>query len=190
MNAPTQYAYLNEIPDTWWAYFGGLFTGEGCIQVRDNFTICMKIEMCDRAVCYDVKRHLGGAVRKPKLHGNQLQQPYCWEIGDPFLIFQILRKIRQITTGKKAKQIEATLRFVLLRLEYQQQRKQQSRQRYTATEKLKLVQVGRTVRELTGGSNKKWKQRWDERERELKWEMRNAKMQGSRQVHRAACATV
>lgn len=176
MNSPKRYAHLEKVPESWWAYFGGLFTGEGYIDLRDTLSASLNLEICDHAVCQGIKRAVGGTLRKLPVHGTQLQQPYRWSVYEPILIFQILRHIRPYIIGKKAKQSEALLRFMLLKLNYQERMQREGRRRYTTEEKLKLLELARQVREWSGGGNKAWKKRWTQRARVLKREVRLAKV--------------
>lgn len=170
------YGYLDKISTEWYAYFGGLFTGEGCIQIESTLTATIRVEICDFAVVRAIGAHVGGKFSKVKIHGNQIQQPYRWTTHDPYLIFNIIRHIQPYVTGKKAKQLKALYNFMLLKLALQQKRLKEKRARYTPSEKLRLIQSARVVKDWSGGGNKTWKQQWTNWEGDLKKQVMHAKV--------------
>lgn len=175
----TKYAHYDSIPEEWWAYFGGLFTGEGCIYLGDDLAPCLQMEVCDYAVVRGVYKKLGGHFRCRGIRESRnrvhLAKAYEWRISGLGDIVHILRKITPYVHGRKGKQAQALLRFTLLKLAFQTKKAHEKRQRYTVLERLQLVQTGRAVRDFAGGGSKGWKPRWTRMERQLKKELDRCK---------------
>lgn len=174
----SQYAHYETISAEWWAYFGGLFTGEGCIYLGDNLSPSLQMEVCDDAVIRDVYSKLGGSfvdrgIRKSKTR-THLHKAYQWRIAGTGNLVHILRRIAPYVMGRKGKQLQALLRFTLLKLAIKTKMAQEGRQRYTPAEKLQLVQTARLVRDYAGGGSKDWRSRWTEWEEQLKREVHHA----------------
>lgn len=183
--------YSKTTPE-WWAYFAGLFTGEGNIHVSDKFTVRLAIEMCDKAVIQRVGGMLGGRTRKPPLRraNSQIAQPYRWECTDRAIIRTIIHGVLPHMTGSKAEQLRALLEFLDVQRRLSVVRIDEHRRSYTAVELLQLLQYARIVRNFAGGANKGWKRKWTLREQALKREIEYAGMSPCENLYSRATANV
>jgi hypothetical protein len=188
----TNYAHLESLPESWWAYVAGLLVGEGHFGVSDGYRTHLEVHMCDFAVCRNLRRELGGSIRKGTKGTTRryFQESYYWVLTDHAAISYILPRITKYMLGNKGKQAVEFAKLHEFRLGCYFQRVIEGRARYSAAERLQMLRLAKVVRGFNGGGNKQWKLRWRQRERELAKEVRDATMQTMETVRRPAAPKV
>lgn len=171
-DGPGDYRFLDAVPPHKFAFYAGVFCGEGCFGLDgkpDRVKFGITVEMCDPELIQELVDTLGGVFLATKKagHGGHLSSAYRWTIRDGFLVEAVVQRLVPYMSGRKREQGVLFLLFVKLKLALWQQRVAEKRRDYTADEQLQLLQAARKARDFAQGGGKSWRKVWSAYEAKL-----------------------
>lgn len=92
-----------------WAWFSGLFEGEGCIKFRGLNSVVLSVTSTDLDVLERIQRIFGGGIGQPKFRPLSTKPVWTWNCGRRNDVISIINGILPYMLSRRAKKLEDAL---------------------------------------------------------------------------------